>query len=70
MLQNINFTMPLYAPPVVIVTAKRVSNNSQSSGCDAIAAWVEVKKKKIKQVKLYNRLMPSSPCEQRLVLSS
>ena len=69
MLQNINFTMPLYAPPVVIVTAKRVSNNSQSSGCDAIAAWVEVKKK-IKQVKLYNRLMPSSPCEQSPVLSS
>ena len=69
MLQNINFTMPLYAPPVVIVTAKRVSNNSQSSGCDAIAAWVEVKKK-IKQVELYNRLMPSSPCEQSLVLSS
>ena len=28
------------------------------------------KKKKIKQVKLYNRLMPSSPCEQSLVLSS
>ena len=45
MLQNINFTMPLYAPPVVIVTAERVNNNSQSSGCDAIAAWVEVKKK-------------------------
>ncbi|CAH3133191.1 unnamed protein product [Porites lobata] len=39
--ENINFTMPLYAPPVVIVTAKRVNNNSQSSGCDAIAAWVE-----------------------------
>ena len=69
MLQNINFTMPLYAPPVVIVTAKRVSNNSQSSGCDAIAAWVEVKKN-FKQVELYNRLMPSSPCEQSLVLSS
>ena len=47
MLQNINFTMPFYAPPVVIVTAKRVNNNSQSSGCDAMAAWVEVKKKKL-----------------------
>ena len=69
MLQNINFTMPLYAPPVVIVTAKRVNNNSQSSGCDAIAAWVEVKKK-FKEVELYNRLMPSSPCEQSLILSS
>ena len=47
MLQNINFTMPLYVPPVVIVTAKRVNNNSQSSGCDAITAWVEVNKKNL-----------------------
>ena len=67
MLQNINFTMPLYVPPVVIVTAKRVNNNSQSSGCDAITAWVEVNKK---QVELYNRLMPSSPCEQSLMWCS
>ena len=27
MLQKINFTMPLYAEPVVIVTAKRVNYN-------------------------------------------
>ena len=31
MLQKINFTMPLYAQPVVIVTAKRVNNYSQYS---------------------------------------
>ena len=55
--QKINFTMPLYAPPVVIATAKRVNNNSHSSGCDAIAAWVEVKEKSYKRVELNNRLM-------------
>ena len=29
MIQKINFTMRLYAEPVVIVTAKRVNNYSQ-----------------------------------------
>ena len=41
--QNINFTDEFYAPPVVIVTAKRINNDSRLSGCDAITAWVEVK---------------------------
>ena len=41
--QNINFTDRFYAPPVVIVTAKRINNDSRLSGCNAITAWVEVK---------------------------
>ena len=41
--QNINFTDRFYAPPVVIVTAKRINNDSRLSGCNAITSWVEVK---------------------------
>lgn len=41
--QNINFTDEFYAPPVVIVTAKHINNDSRLSGCNAITAWVEVK---------------------------
>ena len=44
MLQKINLTDQFYAPPVVMVTAERVNNDSHLSGCDAITAWVEVKK--------------------------
>ena len=33
-----------YAPPVVMVTAERVNSDSHLSGCNAITAWVEVKK--------------------------
>ena len=43
MLQRINFTDQFYAPPVVMVTAKRVNNDSHLSGCNAITAWVEIK---------------------------
>ena len=43
-LQKINFTDQFYAPPVVIVTAERVNNNSHLTECNAITAWVEVKK--------------------------
>ncbi|CAH3179090.1 unnamed protein product [Porites evermanni] len=39
--QNINFTDRFYAPPVVIVTAKRINNDSRLSGCNAITSWVE-----------------------------
>ncbi|XP_022808787.1 uncharacterized protein LOC111345773, partial [Stylophora pistillata] len=43
--QYINFTEPFYAPPVVLVTAKRSTkfNNSLQSGsqCNAVTAWVE-----------------------------
>ncbi|CAH3188037.1 unnamed protein product [Porites lobata] len=39
--QHINFTDEFYAPPVVIVTAKRINNDSRLSGCNAITAWVE-----------------------------
>ncbi|XP_073252205.1 uncharacterized protein [Porites lutea] len=39
--QKINFTDQLYAPPVVMVTAERVNNDSYLSGCNAITAWVE-----------------------------
>lgn len=43
--QTINFTEPLYAPPVVLVTAKRSTkmNNSLQSGsqCNAVTTWVE-----------------------------
>ncbi|CAH3179782.1 unnamed protein product, partial [Porites lobata] len=39
--QKINFTDQFYAPPVVMVTAERVSNDSHLSGCNAITAWVE-----------------------------
>ncbi|CAH3182513.1 unnamed protein product [Porites lobata] len=39
--QKINFTDEFYAPPVVMVTAERVSNDSHLSGCNAITAWVE-----------------------------
>ena len=42
--QKINFTDQFYAPPVVMVTAERVSNDSHLSGCNAITAWVEVRK--------------------------
>ena len=43
-LQKINFTDQFYAPPVVMVTAERVNNNSHSTECNAITAWVEVRK--------------------------
>ncbi|XP_073251856.1 uncharacterized protein [Porites lutea] len=39
--QKINFTDQFYAPPVVMVTAERVNNDSHLSGCNAITAWVE-----------------------------
>ncbi|XP_044179849.1 uncharacterized protein LOC122961271 isoform X2 [Acropora millepora] len=39
--QKINFTDQLYSPPVVMVTAERVNNDSHLSGCNAITAWVE-----------------------------
>ena len=42
LLQKINFTDQFYAPPVVMVTAERFSNDSHLSGCNAITAWVEV----------------------------
>ena len=42
LLQKINFTDHFYAPPVVMVTAKRVNNDSHLSGCNVITAWVEV----------------------------
>ena len=45
LLQKINFTDQLYAPPVVMVTAERVNNDSFLSGCNAITAWVEVRNK-------------------------
>ncbi|CAH3133122.1 unnamed protein product [Porites lobata] len=38
---HINFTDEFYAPPVVIVTAKRINNDSRLSGCNTITAWVE-----------------------------
>ena len=41
--QNINFTDQFYAPPVVIVTAKSINNDSRLSGCNAITTCVEVK---------------------------
>ena len=44
LLQKINFTDQFYAPPVVMVTAERVNNDSHLSGCNAITAWVEVRK--------------------------
>ena len=44
MLQKINFTDQFCAPPVVMVKAERVNNDSHLSGCNAIAAWVEVRK--------------------------
>ena len=44
LLQKINFTDQFYAPPVVMVTAERVNNDSHLSGCNAITVWVEVKK--------------------------
>ena len=44
LLQKINFTDQLYAPPVVMVTTERVNNDSHLSGCNAVTAWVEVKK--------------------------
>ena len=43
--QKINFTDQFYAPPVVMVTAERVNNDSHLSGCNAITAWVEVRNK-------------------------
>ena len=43
LLQKINFTDQFYAPPVVMVTAERVNNDSHLSGCNAITAWVEVR---------------------------
>ena len=42
MLQKINLTMQLFLPPVVIVTAKHVNNDSSVSECNAITAWVKV----------------------------
>ncbi|XP_073252197.1 uncharacterized protein [Porites lutea] len=39
--QKINFTMQLFLPPVVIVTAKHVNNDSSVSECNAITAWVK-----------------------------
>ena len=42
-LHKINFTDQFYAPPVVIVTTERVSNDSHLSGCNAITALVEVR---------------------------
>ncbi|XP_022809824.1 uncharacterized protein LOC111346825, partial [Stylophora pistillata] len=43
--QTINVTEPFYAPPVVLVTAKRSTkiNNSLQSGsqCNAVTTWVE-----------------------------
>ncbi|CAH3133210.1 unnamed protein product [Porites lobata] len=39
--QKLNFTDQFYAPPVVMVTAERVNNDSLLSGCNAITAWVE-----------------------------
>ncbi|CAH3186611.1 unnamed protein product, partial [Porites evermanni] len=39
--QKINFTDQFYAPPVVMVTAERVNNDSHLSGCNAVTAWVE-----------------------------
>ena len=44
LLHKINFTDQFYAPPVVMVTAKRINNDSHLSACNAITAWVEVKK--------------------------
>ena len=54
------------------------SGNSDSKACQQQLAvfWMRRNrrmgwgKKKFKQVELYNRLMPSSPCEQSLILSS
>lgn len=46
LIQTLNFTEPFYAPPVVLVTAKRSTkiNNSLQSGsqCNAFTTWVEV----------------------------
>ncbi|CAH3176026.1 unnamed protein product [Porites lobata] len=39
--QKLNFTDQFYAPPVVMVTAERVNNDSHLSGCNAFTAWVE-----------------------------
>ena len=44
LLQKLNFTDQFYAPPVVMVTAERVNNDSHLSGGNAITAWVEVRK--------------------------
>ena len=44
LLQKINFTDQFYAPAVVMVTAKGVNNDSHLSRCNAVTAWVEVKK--------------------------
>ena len=44
LLQKLNFTDQFYAPPVVMVTAERVNNDSHFSGCNAFTAWVEVRK--------------------------
>ena len=59
LLQKINFTDQFYAPPVVMVTAKRVNNDSHLSGCNAITVWVEVKKQ------TYHTLFQFSPAETR-----
>ncbi|XP_073250982.1 uncharacterized protein [Porites lutea] len=40
--QNITFTDPFFAPPVVLVTPKYIySGNSLLSGCNAVTTWVE-----------------------------
>ena len=44
LLQKLNFTDQFYAPPVVMVTAEQFSNDSHLCGCNAVTAWVEVKK--------------------------
>ncbi|XP_073250476.1 uncharacterized protein [Porites lutea] len=39
--QKINFTDQFYTPPVEMVTAERVNNDSHLSGCNAITPWVD-----------------------------
>ncbi|XP_066023879.1 uncharacterized protein [Pocillopora verrucosa] len=52
--QTVNFTEPFYAPPVVLVTAKRstkINNSLQSvSQCNAVTTWVEYTSKSEAQI--------------------
>ena len=59
MVQKINFTMPLYAQPVVIVTAKRVNNYSQYSKSKREAKTLPITSLMHKGMQVHGALNPS-----------
>ena len=60
LLQNVNFSISFYAPPVVLTTVVSGGNNSADAACPlngAIIAWLEVQCLKMSQLVMMTMTM-------------